>query len=429
MLSPADRNLIAADPTLPGLEMVLDPERLLSLVQREYPGRVTDLTTTYLRYKPGTSCLAGLQLETDEGRIDGYVITASERAEGKYRLRKADAVPGGPFGTMGVLCQTAPLLIRVFPNDPDLPALRRLLTHQGQAWPFPSTDPTTATILRYKPQRRAVLRVRSENHAEGCVVKVHARNRYHAALRGASLVPPTPEYATAALINHDLRAQTLLMRWVPGKVLVDLSLDPTWPARGVEAVGEALRAFHARSYLRTEPRFSDHLRDHLQGLAPMLTRLLPARAGVIRTHVQSLIGALDEFSTPTATIHGDFYAKQVLIDRGKVGFLDFDQLQVGDAAEDLGCFRAHLERDVLRGRLDPRRAEELWEALCVGYRARSSEWDRRVSLFTSIGCLNLVPDPFRHREPGWSDRAEQLLEASRTRFAPVLGGRRLVTCP
>ena len=55
---PADHRLAAADPALPGLRAVLDP---LPLVRRLAPGwGAADAQVRYLRYKPGTSLVAGL---------------------------------------------------------------------------------------------------------------------------------------------------------------------------------------------------------------------------------------------------------------------------------------------------------------------------------------------------------------------------------
>src|SRR6056297_726256 len=74
MLSPADRAICERDPDVPGLAVLLDAADL---------GRKTGLgplTPTYLRYKPQTSCAAGVF--TAAGRpMAAYAYTRERYAE------------------------------------------------------------------------------------------------------------------------------------------------------------------------------------------------------------------------------------------------------------------------------------------------------------------------------------------------------------
>nr|HMQ55578.1 aminoglycoside phosphotransferase family protein [Anaerolineae bacterium] len=63
MLSPADAALVQRDPHLPGLALLLDPAAMLETLQRQVePVQIEAMQPTYLRYKPGTSCLAAYRV-------------------------------------------------------------------------------------------------------------------------------------------------------------------------------------------------------------------------------------------------------------------------------------------------------------------------------------------------------------------------------
>jgi hypothetical protein len=71
MLSDADIAVVARDPVVLGLAVLLDPDRLAEKLNRLLHGRRPETATiTYLRYKPGTGCLAGLRLETPDGTVE-----------------------------------------------------------------------------------------------------------------------------------------------------------------------------------------------------------------------------------------------------------------------------------------------------------------------------------------------------------------------
>src|SRR5690606_9947841 len=82
-LAAADERLAAADPALPGLRDVLAP---LGLVRRLAPGwGVRAARVAYLRYKPGTSLLAGLVLTDDDG-VTSFAQALALRAGSAEKL-------------------------------------------------------------------------------------------------------------------------------------------------------------------------------------------------------------------------------------------------------------------------------------------------------------------------------------------------------
>jgi len=70
MLTDADATVVKRDPELPGLGLVLDPDAIAPLVAKHWPD--VDLNTlgcTYVRYKPGQSCLVAYQAELGRERV------------------------------------------------------------------------------------------------------------------------------------------------------------------------------------------------------------------------------------------------------------------------------------------------------------------------------------------------------------------------
>jgi len=65
-MHPAEQALIARDPALPGLALLLD-DRALSAALTSHLPRHSIARVTYLRYKPQTHCLAALRLDDHSG--------------------------------------------------------------------------------------------------------------------------------------------------------------------------------------------------------------------------------------------------------------------------------------------------------------------------------------------------------------------------
>jgi aminoglycoside phosphotransferase (APT) family kinase protein len=124
-----------------------------------------------------------------------------------------------------------------------------------------------------------------------------------------------------------------------------------------------------------------------------------------------LASRLAELPPTDRQLHGDFYAKQVLLRPDGVAVLDFDEAARGDPGHDLGLFLAHLEWDALRGRVRSDPVEALGAALLEGYRAaRRRAYSLSPDLYAAAGLLRLAPHPFRNREPDWPERTAALLD-------------------
>ncbi len=393
MLSSADRAVVEADPALADLGLLLDPEALLAALRVALPGLPASRgRLSYLRYKPAMSCLAGYELEVDGRTCHVHAKTvASPWSRKLARLAAAGAQPGAlGFGQTWVA--SGRTLVRELPNDARLapPAL-----DQG------------CTILRYKPERRLV--VRRESAAGPQVLKAYAPREFLDAARGAAAFRSQGSVRLAPLGEADHDRRTVISGWLPGRLLTEELAAGRVTGTELEGVGQALAELHAQSARLQRVRTPEDEAAALLRIAADIARLLPAAAEPIRRVSEALVRQLRESRPRLAPTHGDFYAQQVLLDGPRVGVLDFDEAALGDPASDIGNFLAHLERDLLRGRMPPALDPLVRERLLAGY-ARHAPLPAGVALQTAVALFRVSHLPFRHREPDWPERIQALLD-------------------
>src|SRR4051812_44417725 len=98
MLWPNDADLASRDATLRhALELVLDDERLTQLVRSRHPDAGVQLiTSNYVRYKPGTSCIVGFVARTtNDVALPGYAKASADEDSPQLFLLPNDAVLRG----------------------------------------------------------------------------------------------------------------------------------------------------------------------------------------------------------------------------------------------------------------------------------------------------------------------------------------------
>ena len=85
MLNRPDQELVDRETAIPGLAMVLDPRAIAqAAVDGKLFPELRGIESTYLLYKPGTSCLAGFHATTADGpKIDFSAIAFSASSAGK----------------------------------------------------------------------------------------------------------------------------------------------------------------------------------------------------------------------------------------------------------------------------------------------------------------------------------------------------------
>lgn len=321
-----------SDPGVPGAAVIADGAALSGLLAK---GGEELLDRGYLRYKPGTSLVAGLRLGS--GPAFAYAVSAEARPKLVKLVERA------PEGAVLVDSTTVSLLVARPAADRDLPALanpRRLSAVVGRHVP-------TWTTLAYKPQRRWVGSPDGESRSRELVLRAYRPRELAAAMAGWRLAGQLGEAVVdvrlPAARTVSARRGLAAVSWLPGTPL-DRLLDDGGKSRTpvskvmLVEVGAALAHLHDALPPRpTAPGLDARaLRPALSALSPLLPML--------RGRTASLLRALEARAprlTESHPVHGDFSADQVIVAAdGRIGVTDWDRAGWGDPGADLGSLRA-----------------------------------------------------------------------------------------
>ena len=154
-----------------------------------------------------------------------------------------------------------------------------------------------------------------------------------------------------------------LLEYLPGRPLREISGADFVAA--CEEVGRALARLHA----------SDVLLDRIwtaRTEIDELGRRFPSGAG-------SWLPPAPDTLVPT---HRDLHPSQVVVDRGAVRLIDFDEATMAPAALDVANFLAHLTKDVVQGRRRPTETEAAGDvsSAAMSRTPRDLPWWRRIAL-------------------------------------------------
>ncbi len=382
-ISPADAALCARDPALPGLPGVLNAPALAA------QAGLGPMRHAYLRYKPGTSCVAGLVPE--DGGLGAYAAMtypaerwAEIRARPKWSSGETPAIFLDEHQ-----CALVPLALerRLRPA--------RLLTspkHLARCLDAVNLKGCALRILRYKPGRRIVLCAEDPGGLRA-VLKFHAgRDAFDHAIAGAR---HSAALGGPALIGADPDHHAVAVAWIPGQ-----PLDASLSSRDHALAGAMLAVSHHRPppgqlpmWQAPDPRAS----------CTMIEALLPH----LSADLDRLLADLPDLPpVGGGPVHGDFSADQVIIGPTGATLVDWDRAALGPAARDLGSALAALDLDAIRGAATGDAAE----ALLDGYASVCALPDRaEIAAHRRHALLALVVDGFRGRRRAWDDEAASLL--------------------
>lgn len=338
----ADAEIVARDPALPALALVLDAEAVSALLGKA-------AAPVHLRYKPGVSCMATFR--TDDGFVILRALTRERFAEDEMSPRRA------------ALSQFIPdLALIVMPVEADrrITALRKRFDLSG------------ATPLRFKPERRIVLR-QGDTMIKAMSKATWDRARLGAAF-GASMGGP-------AVLSVDERHHVIRTEWLAGS-----SAEHT--PEVFHRIGAKLAALH-RSHADLPILKPVRPPAALKDLAVLLPDLAP--------QIRRLWNLLDQSlrDGPSVPCHGDFSADQVMV-ADDIAFVDWDEAGMGDPARDLGSFLARLDHDGAPGH----------HAFLQGY----GPLPAGVAAHHAAALAALATEGFRNRRPDWPELARRVLD-------------------
>ncbi len=203
------------------------------------------------------------------------------------------------------------------------------------------------------------------------------------------------------------------MQWMDGSTLDECLLSPKFPATCVEQVGWLLADWHRRAD-RSQPlgltRHEGHSLDRLSELAADLTWLVPEWKERLDGLVIRMWQGLEYAPVAQGVIHGDFYAKQIVVHQGEYQWIDFDEMSLGDPYQDVGNFIAQLYWNEVRGELAREKVETLVARFLEGYARRAHGMDpKRLASQIAIATFRCLPHPFRRGHPEWRLQMERML--------------------
>lgn len=421
MLSPADADLVRRDRDLPDLALLLDSDRLGARLEQTLGDReVADLRVTYLRYKPGQNCLAACSARVNGQSAEFVAIAYGRSAHGKlHKAVTRDHVPG-LLGAGRFVLDDSSVLVSVFPNDGKVERLARLMSPNGLAALATRLGIRPAARARletlgHNPQRRFVGRLVADQTSMATVRCYSARDYAGMVAKAGALTSRGP-LKLAKRLTRMHRFCLLGFEWLHGDLLEDAVAEKAAPPHTMELVGNALAHLHGQQGLMLPRRTDASEAAAIVALARHLAFLHPPIAGLAGGLAERVAARLVRGSANPGPLHGDFYAKQVLVNGTTAALIDLDEASMGDPAIDLARFRADLEAGAVSGRLDTSEIDALVEPLLAGYRL-TRKLPARLHLHVAAQLLRLAAHPFRRREPSWPritlaivERAGALLE-------------------
>jgi Glycosyl transferases group 1 len=402
-----ERLPVPADPALPQMAQVLDADVMAEVLARSLGEHAepSDVRVCDLAYKPETNLVVHYDVGVGGDRHHATAMIGHSDLAGKARKFEnealADMVDGRAPAERPLSFEPAlGALVQWLPLDLSLWALAVPPAHRDRrlraAGVHTSARGEEPTLLDYRPQKRAVVRV------NGHVLKYYAcHSSFGAAVTGL-------EAADAAPVGTPAFEASLpeLFVTVQSHVAGERFESPAVAA--VEA-GATLARLHAGSSAAVREFRPIEQLDAAAASAELVGRLDPA----LRPRLLALLGRL-EAGLPSdldpVPAHGDFDARRLLRGADGIVITDFETLCGAPAALDVASYAA----DVVRG--DPADLEAalgVLDLLVEGYGRRPEE----LSWYFATTILRRAPRPFRRQEEQWPQRIEEIVAAAEQVYA------------
>ena len=428
MLTQADKKIIAADPSLPGLAALLDTE-LLSEKLRAVPALCTTekVEIRYLRYKPGNSCACTLRIRLADGSYRYYYAKAltEERFEESWNRPSRQKLvrmnhPQAPLAVFDCY-----IMLLHPAHDREIGHLKWLIDQKERkrlfkacSLPLLDDEGLKIDILRYKPERRLVAKV-SKDRQPIAVIRCANPDEFTKMLMGNAF---GVAQGGVHLLGADGTSCTLATNWQKGQSLCPEEGTPPTDDL-VERLARQLTRIHHASYKHAIKYTVQDEAASLKGVVNTFKHILPEQTAWFAGLVGRVEAGLAAVPERSALIHGDFSLDQVIRRENKLGetklhILDWDRSADGHPLIDLATFQARLELQVIEGILPRRQADGILEIFLDTYRKKSKTELDGLYWFTASAMLRLGTEPFRKRNPQWEHYILQLLQ----RVEEILAG-------
>lgn len=420
MLTEADKKIIARDGKLAGLPALLDSELLLTKLQA-FPrlSHATSVEIQYLRYKPNNSCACTLRVKLADGSQQYYyakALTQERFAESWSRPSRQKLVAeGGPFAPLAIFELNIMLLHPA--HDREIGHLKWLIDEKQRnlllkacSLPQVADEELKVDILRYKPERRLVARVKKGSRTLA-VLRTATPDEFSKMLVGNTF---GMAQGGVHLIGADGANCTLATNWQKGySFCPEDGVLPT--AEQTKKLAKRLVRIHRTAYKHPKEYGVTHELKSLKGVLKSFKHILPEQADWFSGLIDKIENGFATVEERYSLIHGDFSLDQVVQRTNKEGktkihVLDWDRSANGNPLMDLASFQARLELQVIEGVIPRWHADEIIRIFFHNYSKRSGIELKGLYWFTASAVLRLGAEPFRKRNLNWEQYTLQLLQ-------------------
>jgi hypothetical protein len=441
------RSEIPPDENLPGLSAMVDGDIIKAALSESFEKAglsIKSCKISYIRYKPRTNCIIVYRVKFDGGttfklaEIPVYVKLLTGRdykiAEGKARLHRWVNPEG--IGTY-LLFPEHQAILYCFPNDPVIDGLRvlehpkkiqRILYRHHEEFPEDkwriSNKQLRISIMRYKPERRAVMlfRTKAYSHDHSRKKKIRVYARIYGDNRGGRIFDLQNRLYQLSKNEDRLRVpepiayladrRILLMKELKGEPLLDCIRDGR--LEPVKYTAAALAFLHTQHLPDLEQMAPDSLLEGALASHQMISEIAPDlsdETGWIHDNLTDMVKNLPKFEN--GFVHGDFYHGQAIISGKEAGIIDFDRSYTGDPGADLGNFIANLRLLHIRETLT--HGEKAADIFLSQYEIVSGKkLDKEIIEFwTAFSLFQLAVNPFREYDKSWRQITGRILKECR----------------
>jgi hypothetical protein len=304
----------------------------------------------------------------------------------------------------------------LYPDDPDLPGLRRaavpnglaVLLNEHRVLDHPvSGDDIALEMISYRPRRRAVLKavITTSSGPRTLFVKVLRESVYaptlqrHELLRRARFPAAVVAAATADFI--------LVLPEMPGRPLTQAIFDEAMPCAPESLIMLLDSLPSAVAALPRRPPWTGAVATYAEIIAAALPVLDPQLRWLVG-QISSALAGLPPGLEPT---HGDFHEGQLFVSNGSItGVLDIDTIGPGRRADDLACMIAHL---TTMQRMTAEQAAGLSRLINLWLQVFDTRVDPAELRLRAAGVIvSLATGPYRGQEPNWQAETVRMIDSA-----------------
>lgn len=359
---------LAYDPALPQRDSLLDPAETGVRLGRLFGIEIAGCELLRVKYRVGESLRAMFRIEAAER---SWLVAARVFTDGSstvaYEQAAPTAVATPPLPGVA-LDATLDTVFWTFPNDRKLAALPHVVAGDGVLAELLGPGTIETTLAAYAPEKAATLRCTDRDGSAIAYAKLYADESgarsllVHKSLT-ASLDPTDRRLRLPRVLAYAAQQRLLLVEPIGGQRADAVSSSEQ--ATVFRRLGAGLARLHGLP-APDGLRFARLDLHRVHTAAELVARARPDLAVRVGRLADKLAAATPE-PAREACLHGDVHLKNALLNKGRIAFIDLDQVSRGPAAAELGSLLALLRCARVTSTLSPSLERAGVESLLAGY--------------------------------------------------------------